>query len=167
MDVIFIAMGFLLRIWAGSVAAGVQPSVWLQMCVFLLALFLGFSKRRAELALLKSNAASHRAVLEKYSLYYLDQLITFTATLTVVFYGLYTISQDGILQSLGGGFVYSLIFVVYGMARYLYLIHKESAGGDPAETLFSDVPFLINILLWVGYCGMLVYAPWLGISGLF
>ncbi len=151
LDVIFIAFGFQARIWAGSLAAGVFPSVWLQMCVFVLALFLGFIKRRHELIILKDRAGEHRAVLGHYTSYLLDQIIMICATLTVVFYGLYAISPEIATRFKGHGMVYSIIFVLYGLFRYIYLVHVKRKGGDPGEVMMSDLPLIISISLWVIY----------------
>jgi 4-hydroxybenzoate polyprenyltransferase len=151
LDVIFIALGFQVRIWAGSFAAGVFPSVWLQMCVFVLALFLGFIKRRHELTKLKDRASEHRSVLAHYTSYLLDQIIMICATLTIVFYGLYAISPEIALRFKGHGMVYSIIFVLYGLFRYIYLVHVKRLGGDPGEVIMSDMPLMISIFLWMTY----------------
>ena len=117
LDVIFVAAGFHVRIWAGSLAIAVLPSVWLQLCVFLLALFLGFTKRRYEISSLREKAIDHRSVLEHYTAYLLDQIIIICSTLAIVFYGLYTISPE-IVHRLGhNNMVYSIVFVIYGIFR--------------------------------------------------
>ena len=157
LDVIFIAVGFQIRIWAGSFAAGVLPSVWLQLCVFLLALFLGFTKRRHEISSLKTHAPEHRSVLAHYTTYLLDQIIIICSTLTIVFYGLYAISPDIIARIGNHHLVYSIGFVIYGIFRYLYLIHVKKLGDDPGEVIFSDKPLLINIFLWMVYIIVLLY----------
>ena len=158
-DVIFIALGFHVRILAGALAIGGTPSVWLQLCVFILALFLGFTKRRHEMHVLKGKAHEHRLVLAHYTSYLLDQLIIICSTLAIVFYGLYTISPE-IVSRLGNyRMSYSVIFVVYGIFRYLYLVHVKKMGDDPGEALFSDWPLLFCIILWVGYVGVLIYMP--------
>ena len=157
LDVIFIAVGFQIRIWAGSFAAGVLPSVWLQLCVFLLALFLGFTKRRHEIASLRNHAPEHRSVLAHYTTYLLDQIIIICSTLTIVFYGLYAISPE-IMARLGShNLIYSTGFVIYGIFRYLYLVHVKKLGDDPGEVMFSDKPLMINIFLWVLYIVVLLY----------
>lgn len=157
LDVIFVAIGFQIRILAGSLAAGVTPSIWLQLCVFLLALFLGFTKRRYELSILKDKASEHRSVLAHYTSYLLDQIIIICSTLAIVFYGLYTISSD-VVQRLGNqNMAYSVVFVIYGIFRYLYLIHVKSLGDEPGEILATDIPLLIDVLLWIFYVGVLIY----------
>jgi len=157
LDVIFVAVGFQIRIWAGSFAADVLPSVWLQMCVFLLALFLGFTKRRYEISTLRDKAAEHRSVLAHYTSYLLDQIIIICSTLTVVFYGLYAISSD-IVERIGNhNMVYSLVFVIYGIFRYLYLVHVKKLGDDPGDVIFSDIPTMINMALWIFYIIVVLY----------
>lgn len=156
-DVIFIAIGFQIRIWAGALATGIDPSVWLQLCVFLLALFLGFTKRRYEISSLREKAPEHRSVLAHYTAYLLDQIIIICSTLAIVFYGLYTISSE-IAQRIGHqNMVYSVVFVMYGIFRYLYLVHVKKLGDEPGEILATDKPLLMNVLLWILYVGVLLY----------
>lgn len=157
LDVIFVAIGFQVRVWAGSFAAGVMPSVWLQLCVFLLALFLGFTKRRHEIATLKDQAAEHRLVLAHYTTYLLDQIIIICSTLAIVFYGLYTISADMGGRGTHHNMIYSVGFVIYGMFRYLYLVHVRKLGDDPGEVMFSDKPLMGNIILWIFYSIVILY----------
>jgi 4-hydroxybenzoate polyprenyltransferase len=158
LDVVFVAAGFQIRIWAGAVAAEIFPSVWLQLCVFLLALFLGFTKRRHELASLKDKAPEHRSVLSHYTAYLLDQIIIICSTLAIAFYGLYTISSDITSRTGNSNMVYSVVFVIYGIFRYLYLVHVRKLGDDPGETLLKDGPLLINVLLWILFIGILLYS---------
>lgn len=158
-DVIFVALGFHLRIWAGGLAADAIPSVWLQMCVFILALFLGFTKRRHEIGMLGNDAKEHRTVLSHYTVYFLDQIILICSTLAIVFYGLYTMSPE-IVQRMGGyNMVYTVVFVIYGIFRYLYLSHRKKQGDDPGEVLATDGPLLINVLLWIMTICYLLYRP--------
>ena len=149
-DVMAIAAGFLLRVVAGAQAIPVAVSFWLLLCTGLLALFLAFGKRRHELLLLEVNASSHRPILDEYSPYFLDQMIGVVSTSTVIAYTLYTISPD-VQEKLGTSWLSLTIpFVLYGIFRYLYLIHQKDLGGDPTETVLTDPPLLVNILLWVG-----------------
>jgi 4-hydroxybenzoate polyprenyltransferase len=157
LDVIFIAIGFHLRILAGALAIAVLPSVWLQLCVFILALFLGFTKRRHEMHTLKEIAKDHRVVLTHYTPYLLDQMIIICSTLAVVFYGLYTISPEIVARRGNFNMTYSLVFVIYGMFRYLYLIHVKNLGNDPGEILLSDWPLMVNVLAWIIFVGFLIY----------
>jgi len=147
-DVMTIATGFLLRVIVGALAIPVAISFWLLICTGLLALFLGFGKRRHELVLLDAGASSHRPILREYSPYFLDQMISVVTTSTVVTYALYTISPD-VQEKLGTPWLgLTIPFVLYGIFRYLYLIHQKSEGGDPSQTIVTDRPLLANIALW-------------------
>jgi len=147
-DVMAIAVSFVIRATAGSFAIDVPNSSWLVACTFLLALFIGFGKRRHEIVTLGSDAASHRIALRNYSPYFLDQLIGVVTASTVVAYTFYTLSPE-IKQRLGVSHLELTIpFVLYGIFRYLYLIHQEEKGGSPTELLLSDGPILVNIVLW-------------------
>jgi len=151
LDVIMLAFGFQIRILAGAAATHIFPSLWLLMCVFVLALFLGFTKRRYEISTLKSDASTHRGVLSEYSSYLLDQLIIISSTLSIVFYGLYAISSE-VVQRIGGyEMFYSTPFVIYGIFRYLYLVHVRKLGGEPEDILVTDIPLLIDIFLWITF----------------
>lgn len=157
-DVISLALGFELRIWAGAVILNIVPSAWAQLCIFVLALFLGFIKRRHEKLVLRDSAIEHRGVLAHYTAYFLDQMIMISATLCVIFYGLYVMSED-ITRRVGGfHMAYTLPFVVYGIFRYLYLVHVKKLGGDPGEILFSDVPFVISMVFWIISVAAILYA---------
>ncbi len=146
-DVFIIASGFVLRVGAGVTLITVERfSPWLYVCTTLLALFLGFGKRRAELSLLAHKANTHRKVLDGYTISFLDQLITIVSAMTIMAYSLYTFSAE----NLPGNHLMMLTipFVVYGIFRYLYLIHVENAGGAPDEVLLTDMPFLTSIIGW-------------------
>ena len=120
-----IAAGFVLRVVAGGVAVGVPLSSWLLLCTSLLALFLGFGKRRHELVLLEVDASSHRPILSEYSPYFLDQLIAVVTTSTLVSYALYTM-DPAVHQKLGTAYLpLTIPFVLYGIFRYLYLVHQQ------------------------------------------
>lgn len=157
LDVISIALGFEMRVWAGSLAIDIHPSIWLQLCVFLLALFLGFIKRRHEKIILYDKAVEHRGVLAHYTSYFLDQMIMISATLCVIFYGLYTMSED-VARQLGNNYMaYTIPFVIYGVFRYLYLVYVKKIGDDAGEILISDLPFFINIALWFFSVVFIIY----------
>jgi 4-hydroxybenzoate polyprenyltransferase len=148
LDVMTIAAGFVLRVVAGGIAVGVALSTWLLLCTALLALFLGFGKRRHELVLLEVNASSHRPILAQYSPHFLDQLIAVVTTSTLVTYALYTMDPV-VQQKLGTTHLpLTIPFVLYGIFRYLYLVHQKRGGGDPSQLVFSDRPLLTDVLLW-------------------
>ncbi|MFB3880630.1 MAG: decaprenyl-phosphate phosphoribosyltransferase [Armatimonadota bacterium] len=159
LDVVMVAIFFVLRAVAGAAAINVMISHWLLICTFLLALFIAMSKRRHELVLLEDNAASHRASLTEYSPYLLDQMIAVVTASTVMGYILYTVDQDTVLKFGTDHLVYTVPFVVYGIFRYLYLIHQKGEGGDPDRIVISDRPFLINFLLWAAVVVFALYLP--------
>jgi 4-hydroxybenzoate polyprenyltransferase len=147
-DVFAIAFGFLLRALAGAVVIGVSISSWLIICTILLSLFLGMSKRRHELLLLEDSSLAHRFVLTEYSPYLLDQMISIVTASTVIAYTLYTTAPETMEKFGTRNLVFTVPFVLYGIFRYLYLVHKKGGGGSPEQMLLSDIPLLINILLW-------------------
>lgn len=156
-DVMVLSFSFVLRAYAGAVAIDVPASKWLLINTLLLALFLGFGKRRHELVLLESTAGSHRRSLSHYSSYLLDQLIGVTTASVVVVYMLYTFS-DEVSEKLGTDNLYLTIpFVVYGIFRYLYLIHRREEGGSPTRVMFTDKPILLTVLLWFVTVFLILY----------
>jgi len=156
-DVMCIAFGFVIRAVAGAVVIGVEISAWLVVCTILLALFLGFGKRRRELLLLDAQAAGHRKILTEYSPYFLDQMISVVTASTVVAYAFYTLSPE-VETKLGTGHMELTIpFVLYGVFRYLYLIHQREGGGSPTRMLLNDKPILVNVLLWLLAVILIVY----------
>ena len=146
-DVFVVASGFVLRVAAGVVLLTVERfSPWLYVCTTLLALYLGFGKRRAEMVLLANGANAHRKVLDGYTIPLLDSLIIIVSGTTIVAYSLYTFSAP----NLPGNHLMMLTipFVIYGIFRYLLLIHVEDAGGAPEEMILTDRPLLSTFLLW-------------------
>ena len=159
LDVLMVAIFFVLRAVAGAAAINAYISHWLLICTFLLALFIALSKRRHELVLLDENAAAHRASLTEYSPYLLDQMIAVVTASAVMGYTLYTVDQDTVMKFGTDHLVYTVPFVVFGIFRYLYLIHQKGEGGDPDRIVVSDRPFLINFLLWAAVVVFAVYLP--------
>jgi 4-hydroxybenzoate polyprenyltransferase len=149
LDVFVIAAGFLIRVVAGGLAIEVSLSSWLLICTILLALFLALSKRRHELILLEDNASEHRPILEEYNPYLLDQMIAVVTASTVIGYCLYTISEETVTKFGTSKLIYTVPFVLYGIFRYLYLIHQKSEGGSPESLIIKDKPLLIDIFLWI------------------
>jgi 4-hydroxybenzoate polyprenyltransferase len=145
LDVLILAAGFVLRVHAGTDLIIVERfSPWLYVLMTLLALYLGFGKRRAELALLAQDATSHRQVFDGYTIPLLDQFITIVSGTTIVAYSLYTFFRPGAPESL----MLTIPFVVYAIFRYLYLVQVKQIGGEPEEILLTDRPLQISILLW-------------------
>lgn len=148
-DAMTIAISFVIRAYAGAIAVEVPASKWLIIVTLLLALFLAFGKRRHELVLLEEGAIAHRRILGEYSPYLLDQCIGVTTASVVVMYMLYSFSSE-VAQKLGTEDLYLTIpFVVYGIFRYLYLIHKREEGGSPTSVLINDRPILLTVILWL------------------
>ncbi len=148
-DVLAVSTGFVLRAIAGAEVINVPISSWLLICTILLALFLALGKRRHELLLLEENAVHHRKILYEYSPGLLDQMISVATASTVVAYALYTMSAETIKKFNTDNLKYTIPFVLYGIFRYLYLIHQKSEGGSPEKILFNDRPLLINIILYL------------------
>lgn len=156
-DVMTIAAGFVLRALGGAVIIDVEFSGWLLISSFLLALFLGFGKRRHELVLLENGGRDHRRILAQYTSYFLDQLIGVVTPAVVVCYLIYVISPE-VQEKLGTQYLYlTTPFVIYGIFRYLYLIHLEEQGGSPTRLLLTDRPILITVLLWLATAVLLLY----------
>ena len=147
LDVMIVAIGFELRVEGGAAAIGVAVSSWLLLCTLFLALFLAFSKRRHELETLADGAAVQRRVLSNYSAPFLDQMINVVSASAVVSYAFYATAEETVSQH-GRGLVYTVPFVLFGVFRYLYLIYQDSGPRNPTETLLTDPPFLLNLLLW-------------------
>jgi 4-hydroxybenzoate polyprenyltransferase len=156
-DVLVVAMGFVLRALAGAVAIGVAFSNWLLICTLLFALFLALAKRRQELTLLAGGAAEHRRILGEYSPYLLDQMIAVVTASTVVSYALYTLAPETISRFGTDRLVWTLPFVLYGILRYLYLVHQKEEGGNPTEVLLNDRPILVTVALWAATVVTLIY----------
>ena len=156
LDVFAIATFFLLRLLAGAAAVSVKPSVWLLLCGGLLALYLGFAKRRHELLLLGDASSDHRSVLSHYSPAFLDQMSTVLLSVTIVSYIMYTLTSDTAQKVGSEALSYSTAFVLYGVFRYLYLVHQRDLG-SPTETVLTDPPLLLDVALWLAYCGWVVY----------
>jgi 4-hydroxybenzoate polyprenyltransferase len=159
LDVLAIAIGFVLRVAAGAVAIDVPMSQWLFVCTILLALFLGLSKRRHELVLLADGAVGHRRILQEYSPYLLDQMIGVVTASTLMAYVFYATSEET-AQRFGTSLLgLTIPFPLYGIFRYLYLVHQREGGGSPAEALLTDRPLLICVALWALTVVVIIYRP--------
>jgi 4-hydroxybenzoate polyprenyltransferase len=157
-DVMAIAAGFVLRAVGGGVVIDVDVSPWLIICTFLLALFLGFSKRRHEVQLLEGGAVAHRRSLREYSPYFLDQMISVVTASTVLAYAIYSVSPE-VREKLHTDSLYLTVpFVLYGIFRYLYLVHQREGGGNPTRELLTDRPLWVNVVCWIGTAIWLLYA---------
>ena len=157
-DVMTIAAGFVLRAIAGAVAINVPFSSWLLACTTLLALFLALCKRRHELLLLAGGAQEHRPILEEYSPHLLDQMISVVTASTVIAYTVYATSPDTAARLGTSHLGVTVPFVLYGIFRYLYLVHQKRGGGNPSTLLLSDRPLLLCVGMWVGTVVLLMYS---------
>jgi 4-hydroxybenzoate polyprenyltransferase len=158
-DALTIAAGFVLRAAAGAVAVFVPISHWLLVCTTLLALFLVLSKRRHELTLLADAATTHRPILEEYSPYLLDQMIAVVTASTLVAYSVYATSAETAERLNTTRLGLTIPFVLYGIFRYLYLVHQKRAGGSPADLLLTDRPLLACVGLWALCVALILYSP--------
>jgi 4-hydroxybenzoate polyprenyltransferase len=158
-DVLTIAIGFVLRAVAGAVAIEVAVSPWLYVLTILLALFLALSKRRHELVLLAEGATGHRRILEEYSPYLLDQMISVVTASTLVAYAIYTVSPETIEKFHTNLLGLTLPFPLYGIFRYLYLVHQKEGGGSPSDMLLADRPLLACVALWAVAVAVVIYGP--------
>lgn len=147
-DVLSVSLGFVLRAVAGAVAIGVEISDWLLICTILLALFLTLAKRRHEITSLNESASGHRKILAEYSPYLLDQMISVVTASLVTAYAFYTTAPDTREKFATDRLVWTLPFVLYGIFRYLYLVHQKEKGGSPTDILLTDRPLLLVVGLW-------------------
>jgi 4-hydroxybenzoate polyprenyltransferase len=145
-DVLVVSAGYVLRVAAGVIVTGVPFSPWLYVCTTLLALFISFSRRRHELLILAATAEEHRATLNEYTPRLLDEMISVVTSTTVIAYSLYTFSAPNAPPN--HSMMLTVPFVLYGIFRYLYLIHVRNEGGTPEELVFKDKPLLVDIALW-------------------
>jgi len=159
LDVMAIAIGFVLRAVAGGLVIDVHISNWLLVCTMLGALFLGLAKRRHELTLLAAGAKGHRRILEEYDPYLLDQMIGVVAAATMVAYIIYCASPETHAYFGTEWMVLTTPFPVYGLFRYLYLVHRKAGGGNPSDLLLQDRPLLACVLLWGLTSVAIIYRP--------
>ena len=157
LDVLVVALGFVLRAVAGALAIDVVFSNWLLVCTLLGALFLALAKRRHELTLLAGEAAEHRRILGEYSPYLLDQMIAVVTASTLVSYAFYTLAQETVDRFGTDRLIWTLPFVLYGIFRYLYLVHQKEEGGSPTKVLLNDKPILATVALWAASVIALIY----------
>ena len=158
-DVLVVAIGFVLRAVGGAVAIDVEISGWLLICTILLALFLALGKRRHEYLALGSEAHRHRPILAEYSAGLLDQMIAVVTASTVTAYALYTMSLETVAKFHTHLLPVTLPFVLYGIFRYLYLLYRKQLGGNPSELFLNDAPLLVNAFLWFLTVLVIIYYP--------
>lgn len=157
LDVILIASGFVLRAISGAVLIGVEASEWLVLCTSMVALLIGFGKRRHELVLLSEIAGNHRRSLNEYSLEFLNSIMNICGGAAVITYAIYTCSDETVKRIGSRGMLLTVPFVIYGVFRYLFLVQKGIEGGNPVQLLFRDRSSAVNLLLWIIASGMVIY----------
>ena len=158
LDVFSISTGFILRVIGGAVAIDVSVSSWMIITTIFISLFLGISKRRAELSgPNQENLEKQRKVLSDYDVVFVDQLNTVAATGTIISYALYTVSEKAISAFHSDKLIYTTPFVIYGIFRYLYLLHQKNMGESPTSIVTKDIPIIIYSLLWLIVCAVIIY----------
>ena len=155
-DIMVISAGFVLRAVAGAVVLDVTISPWLYICTTLGALFLGFAKRLNEIVLAGEDGSLQRETLEEYTPRFLEQLISIVAPATLVSYTLYTFTADNLPDN--NAMMLTIPFVMYGLFRYLYLVHNKNLGESPEQILLTDVPLILNIVLWLATASVVLVA---------
>jgi len=150
-DVFVIALSFIIRLYAGVILSPIrnEMSSWILLCTLLLSLFLALCKRRAEIALLMERSTDHRRSLGGYSIEFLNQLITIVGGCAIISYALYTLSPETIQRHHSDMLKYTIPFVMYGIFRYLYLVHMRKGGANPEKVILTDIPFIANM---IAYC---------------
>lgn len=158
LDVFFISFGFMLRVAAGAFAISVPLSSWMILTTIFISLFLGISKRRAELSQSdQDNIPKQRKVLEQYSITFTDQMNTIAATGTIISYALYTVSEKAVEAFHSDNLIYTTPFVIYGIFRYMYLIHQKNLGESPTQIVTKDPSIIINSILWFVISFVIIY----------
>ena len=158
LDVFLIATGFMMRVLAGAYAINVQVSSWIVLCSMFISLFLGFAKRRGEIVLTQQHGTtSERRVLMLYRIDFLDQMLTISGAGAVISYALYTVAPRTIEVLGTDKMIYTTVFVIYGIFRYLYLVHMSDSTENPTQAVTSDLTILLTGLLWITVCIVLIY----------
>jgi len=158
-DVLTLSLGFVLRAVAGAVAVHVEIGHWLLVCTVLLALFMALAKRRHEIVLLAGDAPAHRPILGEYSPYLLDQMIAVVTASTLIAYIFFTVSPETQAKFGTPWLGLTIPFPLYGIFRYLYLVHRREGGGNPSDLLLNDRPLLFCVALWALAVAVIIYRP--------
>jgi 4-hydroxybenzoate polyprenyltransferase len=156
-DVVIVSIGFVLRVWAGGIAAGIRPSEWIVIMTFLLALFLAFAKRRDDVVRYQNTGVSHREHIAQYNLEFMNQVITVIAAITMVAYIMYTLSPD-VIEYFNSRHLYiTAIFVLMGIIRYLQISIVDLKSGSPEKILLRDRFIQCCIAGWIGLFLFIIY----------
>jgi 4-hydroxybenzoate polyprenyltransferase len=158
LDLFIIATGFMLRVFAGALAIQVEISHWIIITTLFLSLFLAASKRRSELVMIKKfQIATKRLVLQEYSIPFLDSLLIITTTGMAISYALYTMAERTIAVFGSEYLIFTTVFVLFGIFRYLFLVIVKEDGENPTAILTKDAPTAINLFLWIMICVAIIY----------
>ncbi len=157
LDTFCIATSFFIRVMAGALAIDVAVSSWLLVCTFFVSLFVALAKRRHEILLLEDRAGEHRAVLDRYDVLLLDQMISVVTSATLVAYTVYTLSPVTVERIGSDHLKYTIPFVLYGIYRYLYRVYRRREGGAPELMLWTDLPMLVNLVGYAAVLGWVLY----------
>ena len=159
LDVFFISFGFMLRVLGGAAAISVVVSSWMILTTIFISLFLAISKRRGELSQVinQDNIEKQRKVLKEYTVQFADQLNTIAAAGTIISYALYTVSERTVTTFGTEKLIYTTPFVIYGIFRYMYLMHKKNAGESPTSIVTKDIPIIITVFAWFTFCIVIIY----------
>jgi len=159
LDVFFISFGFMLRVLGGAAAIGVTVSSWMILTTIFISLFLAISKRRSELSqtLNKENIDKQRKVLKEYSVEFADQINTIAAAGTIISYALYTVSERTVSTFGTEKLIYTTPFVIYGIFRYMYLMHQKNLGESPTSIVTKDIPIILDVLGWFAFSLLIIY----------
>lgn len=159
LDVFFISFGFMLRVLGGAAAIGVSVSSWMILTTIFISLFLAISKRRSELSQIvnKDNIDKQRKVLKDYSVEFADQINTIAAAGTIISYALYTVSERTVAIFGTEKLIYTTPFVIYGIFRYMYLMHQKNLGESPTSIVTKDIPIILVVLVWFIFSILIIY----------
>ncbi|MFI5211367.1 MAG: decaprenyl-phosphate phosphoribosyltransferase [Ignavibacteria bacterium] len=159
LDVFFISFGFMLRVLGGAAAIGVPVSTWMVLTTIFISLFLAISKRRGELSqtVNKENIDKQRKVLKEYSVEFADQINTIAAAGTIISYALYTVSERTVHTFGTDKLIYTTPFVIYGIFRYMYLMHQKNMGESPTSIVTKDLPIILVVLGWFLFSLIIIY----------
>jgi decaprenyl-phosphate phosphoribosyltransferase len=159
LDAIMLALGFVLRVWAGTSIAMVEPSGWIMLTTFFLALFLAFCKRRQEVQVVDREKLGSRSALSRYNVSFLDEVIILSATCAIMCFSMFALSDYALHKFNSRYIAVTVPVVVFGMLRYLHLMHFYNKGEDPTMTLLTDVPLQLSIILWFfGMIGIIYFS---------
>ena len=156
LDILFVAIGYVLRAIAGAVAIGVEISSWLLLCTLLLALFIVVSKRRTEIITLGKEAIKYRKILSQYSVDLLNQMIAIVTAACILSYCLYTLAPETVAKFHTRNLISTVPFVIYGIFRYLYITYKKVEADIPEKVLITDTPLQICLILWIIVCVLIL-----------